>query len=411
MANSFKAVSSDLAGRLLTLQLQNYAEDTRTCRHVGVCRFFGEKIETDPDTVKAYCDGMCDVCVNRAGVYLAAQHLTEDCAPLSPIEPLEPLEHSTPPTTTRQGIPDCTLAALHDEPQTGLQWTGVFSTFGTTGSGIGNTGVGSKVDVDLAPLSYNPDSDANNSDVGGLRAHQIPLFDLPSSLPDNEQPDAPATVGLTGSSSSHGKVGSKEGAPPSTVASAGETMPPPRTAPRRAAPSILQALDVNGTRPPQPRAESSRQWSTIDELADEGVSGALVIGAARSPGHAKRKQREREKTFKDVAPYSGDDAAFAFYNSNAPRKKSRVERLKFKTPGPALSAAAPQSSPLTRISTGDRNMLHGTPPPAASPARPVTDRKSGLSRLLTALTVSLEKGDLAEEIFAFWNRDEVGEQR
>ncbi|EJT51651.1 ATP dependent DNA helicase [Trichosporon asahii var. asahii CBS 2479] len=386
-----------------------FAEDTSTCRHIGVCRYFGEIIETDPDTVKAYCDGMCDVCANRAGVYLAAQHLTEDCAPLSPIEPLEPLEHSSPPRTTRQDNPDCTLAALHDEPQTGLQWTGVFSTFGTTGSGIGSTGVSSKVDDDLAPLFDNPDSDGDSEDQ---RAHQTPLFDVPGSLPASEQSEPPPIVDLTGSSSPHGQVGTRGGAPPSTIASAGKgTLPPPRTAPRRAAPSILQALDVNGTRPPQPRAESSRQWSTIDEIADQGISGAVVISAPRSPGHAKRKQREREKTFKDVAPLSGDDAAFSFYNSAPPRKKSRVERLKFKTPGPALSAAVPQSSPLTRISTGDHNMLHGTPPPAASPARPVTDRRSGLARLLTALTVSLEKGDLADEILAFWKRNEVGEQR
>lgn len=412
MLNSLKTVSLIIVESGLTHQLQQFAEDTSTCRHIGVCRYFGEIIETDPDTVKAYCDGMCDVCTNRAGVYLAAQHLTEDQPTLSPIQPLEPLEHSSPPAMTEQGTSNCTFAHLHDESQAGLQWTGVFSSIGPTGSGNGDARGSSKVDDDLAPLFDNPKSDTGILGTRDQRAHQTPLFDVPSSLPDNEQTRTPPIVDLSGSSSSHGKVGSKEGAPPSTVASAGkETMPPPRTAPRRAAPSILQALDVNGTRPPQPRAESSRQLSTIDELAEQGISGVVVIGAARSPGHAKRKIRDREETFKDVAPLSGDDAAFAFYNSAAPRKKSHVERLKFKTPGPALSAAVPQSSPLTRISTGDRNMLHGTPPPAASPARPVTDRKSGLARLLTALTVSLEKGDLADEIFACWNRDEVGEQR
>ncbi|KAL7409715.1 P-loop containing nucleoside triphosphate hydrolase protein [Mrakia frigida] len=39
------------------------AESTTLCRHIAVCRFFGERInEADPVMLKAYCSGMCDVC-------------------------------------------------------------------------------------------------------------------------------------------------------------------------------------------------------------------------------------------------------------------------------------------------------------------------------------------------------------
>ncbi|EMD39586.1 hypothetical protein CERSUDRAFT_111898 [Gelatoporia subvermispora B] len=43
--------------------LINYAENVHTCRHVTICRYFGEIIDTeDPDIAARYCHGMCDVC-------------------------------------------------------------------------------------------------------------------------------------------------------------------------------------------------------------------------------------------------------------------------------------------------------------------------------------------------------------
>ncbi|KAH9947446.1 ATP-dependent DNA helicase [Amylocystis lapponica] len=44
-------------------KLVSFAEDTHICRHVSICRYFGEKIDTnDADIAKRYCHGMCDVC-------------------------------------------------------------------------------------------------------------------------------------------------------------------------------------------------------------------------------------------------------------------------------------------------------------------------------------------------------------
>ncbi|RPD77979.1 ATP-dependent DNA helicase [Lentinus tigrinus ALCF2SS1-7] len=43
--------------------LLNFAENVNTCRHVLICRYFGEKINArDAEIVKTYCDKMCDVC-------------------------------------------------------------------------------------------------------------------------------------------------------------------------------------------------------------------------------------------------------------------------------------------------------------------------------------------------------------
>ncbi|KAI5450400.1 hypothetical protein NCC49_003182, partial [Naganishia albida] len=59
--------------------VQHFAENTKTCRHVAICRYFGEKIdETDPSITQLYCQKMCDVCAHPEKVALRASHLTED---------------------------------------------------------------------------------------------------------------------------------------------------------------------------------------------------------------------------------------------------------------------------------------------------------------------------------------------
>ena len=61
--NSFKLVSTNHDGRSLKLQkLQRFAEATETCRHIAICRYFGEIIDDkNPEISEAYCGKMCDV--------------------------------------------------------------------------------------------------------------------------------------------------------------------------------------------------------------------------------------------------------------------------------------------------------------------------------------------------------------
>ncbi|KAG8214332.1 P-loop containing nucleoside triphosphate hydrolase protein [Butyriboletus roseoflavus] len=43
--------------------LVSFAENVTTCRHVSICRYFGEIIDTtDDDVMESICDKMCDVC-------------------------------------------------------------------------------------------------------------------------------------------------------------------------------------------------------------------------------------------------------------------------------------------------------------------------------------------------------------
>ncbi|PCH40269.1 ATP-dependent DNA helicase [Wolfiporia cocos MD-104 SS10] len=45
--------------------LINFAENVNVCRHVTICRYFGEIIDIGkPGVLKSYCNGMCDVCKN-----------------------------------------------------------------------------------------------------------------------------------------------------------------------------------------------------------------------------------------------------------------------------------------------------------------------------------------------------------
>ncbi|KAF8349509.1 P-loop containing nucleoside triphosphate hydrolase protein [Amanita rubescens] len=43
--------------------LIRFAEGTTTCRHISICQYFGERIDTNDATVlQKYCNNMCDVC-------------------------------------------------------------------------------------------------------------------------------------------------------------------------------------------------------------------------------------------------------------------------------------------------------------------------------------------------------------
>ncbi|KAI0248645.1 P-loop containing nucleoside triphosphate hydrolase protein, partial [Lactifluus subvellereus] len=45
--------------------LVDFAENMNVCRHISVCRYFGETVDArDAEVVRSYCDNMCDVCKN-----------------------------------------------------------------------------------------------------------------------------------------------------------------------------------------------------------------------------------------------------------------------------------------------------------------------------------------------------------
>ncbi|KAG2102219.1 P-loop containing nucleoside triphosphate hydrolase protein [Suillus discolor] len=59
--------------------LIDYTENVTMCRHVSICKYFGEKINTsDKEVVKSYCNNMCDVCKYPDKVLRRKQNLSED---------------------------------------------------------------------------------------------------------------------------------------------------------------------------------------------------------------------------------------------------------------------------------------------------------------------------------------------
>jgi hypothetical protein len=62
--DSFKLVSCHMLSihlQLTSIQLQHFAETT-ICRHLQICRYFGEEVdEDDPEAVLENCEKMCDV--------------------------------------------------------------------------------------------------------------------------------------------------------------------------------------------------------------------------------------------------------------------------------------------------------------------------------------------------------------
>ncbi|PPQ71044.1 hypothetical protein CVT24_011925 [Panaeolus cyanescens] len=57
--------------------LIQFAESSKLCRHVSICRYFGEPIDdTNEELVKIYCDKMCDVCKYPQKVKLKIANLS-----------------------------------------------------------------------------------------------------------------------------------------------------------------------------------------------------------------------------------------------------------------------------------------------------------------------------------------------
>ncbi|KAG0698288.1 P-loop containing nucleoside triphosphate hydrolase protein [Suillus ampliporus] len=59
--------------------LIGYAENATMCRHVSICKYFGEEIDdNDKEIVKSYCDNMCDVCKYPDKALRRKQNLSSD---------------------------------------------------------------------------------------------------------------------------------------------------------------------------------------------------------------------------------------------------------------------------------------------------------------------------------------------
>ncbi|KAJ8454684.1 hypothetical protein ONZ51_g12891 [Trametes cubensis] len=95
--------------------LINFAENVNICRHVLICRYFGEKIDLkDPEATKQYCDNMCDICKypGKARTRKFALSSQEDVE----MNSWRPPPRNRSDGTTARGEPSGSLLSVRREP-------------------------------------------------------------------------------------------------------------------------------------------------------------------------------------------------------------------------------------------------------------------------------------------------------
>lgn len=221
--------------------------------------------------------------------------------------------------------------------------------------------------------------------------------------------------------------------------------PAPRPATRSRATSALSSvtpmprvLGSASARPlwPSPAGgPTPMRLQTVDQLADDGLMGAVVIlGDDRTPEYAEQKRKARESAFKGVSPAT-PGGPLSFYNSGAPRKRAKVSSS-FKTPflpvqpephePPPAQAESSFPAAAPRRAQADPLFLPGpsqfdpdpTPPARVAPG-PLSrapepggaERDVALQKLREALRLSFATGELAEQVLGHWDRREVGDKR
>ncbi|BEI85118.1 hypothetical protein CcaverHIS002_0505190 [Cutaneotrichosporon cavernicola] len=366
MLNSFKA-------------LQHYAESISQCRHIAIGRFFGEDIKEVTQQVKQkYCDGMCDVCSNRAGVYHRAMALNEDCEVASPVIQPPPLE-SSPRYLAQSGHPGNSLAMFH------------------------------------ASSSLAPTSRAMNlSPIQDISSAEDPDFDddfTKQWLAENDRPTPLRTPASRSSFQARNPLATPV---PSRFAT---------VSPGVGASAFPRALFTT----PQTQVLRAHRLQTMDQVVDEGVTGAVVVlGDEPTPEYAQQKRKARDDAFKGVTP-AREGGPLSFYNGGVPRKRTKAAS-DFKTPFLDPSAPMPPLPPPARraqealflpgpsqFSQLDESDNTAPPAPVREASRgTVPDgagRQAAIQKLREALRLSFESGALAEEVLKHWGRTEVGDRR
>ncbi|BEJ15900.1 hypothetical protein CspHIS471_0505050 [Cutaneotrichosporon sp. HIS471] len=366
MLNSFKA-------------LQHYAESISQCRHIAICRFFGEDIKEVTQQVKQkYCDGMCDVCSNRAGVYHRAMALNEDCEVASPVIQPTPLEPS-PQYLAQSGHPGNSLAMLHASSS-------------------------------LAPTSRV----MKLSPIQDISSAEDPGFDddfTKQWLAENGRPTPLRTPASRSSFQARNPLATPV---PNRFATA---------SPRVGASAFPRALFTT----PQAQVLRAHRLQTMDQVVDEGVTGAVVVlGDEPTPEYAQQKRKARDHAFKGVTP-ARDGGPLSFYNGGVPRKRTKAAS-DFKTPFLDPSAPIPPHPPPARRAQealflpGPSQFSQLDEPDNTAPPTPVREasrgtvpdgagRQAAIQKLREALRLSFETGALAEEVLEHWGRTEVGDRR
>ncbi|WRT66995.1 uncharacterized protein IL334_003961 [Kwoniella shivajii] len=410
--------------------LQHFLENAGQCRHVGICDYFGEKIDfRDPSVKLAYCEGMCDVCKDSNKVRLAALRLSEGVDIASqpeevPVQ-LPPLPSADPldVISEEESISDSLLR--FDNISDGFEFSD---------------------NDDHSPILEKPEPLFNPVSPTSLPPTppvQEPPPDLLASVPVADPSSADRNPFLhitsvitavldsplvpTSSKSSAPSSATKTSLSPSSKSSARPEIPVSLT------PKLKRDLSAEFLRPIPERVFQPIRRRDVSEYTTPGRAVAGPGPSTVSFTEATTRRREfspaKRHTEHDVTtPVRGVRYVEDSEEGTASELKlTREQRIKaermlnsvepIRGSGPfACYNQSPTAQKLRKISASSSRTSF-KPPIAKSPNKVRCDliqksaREAGVKEMTAAMMASLAKGEMAKKLLKGWGRDETGKDR
>nr|XP_019042858.1 hypothetical protein I302_08567 [Kwoniella bestiolae CBS 10118]OCF21788.1 hypothetical protein I302_08567 [Kwoniella bestiolae CBS 10118] len=383
--------------------LQHFLENTTQCRHIGICKYFGEKIDLrDPIVRLAYCQSMCDICKNNKKVRTTALQLSEGVEiasqPEEKIVELPPLPSADPlDVISEEGSISDSLLRLGDDASDGFDL--------------------SDIDAQLRPpdllASVKPPSSANRTPVPSIRsiasAKNSPL--VPASTKS-----ASSTITIPGSSTPSSKTSDRPAVPVSLT------------------PVLQRDLSAEALRPAPERIFQPIRTRDITQVTPHRAvagPGPNTVAFANDPANDRRSRqnspvKRRRDQVELVTPVRGvryiDDSEEGTASELKLTREQRIKADKMlnsvdpvRGNGPfACYNQTPTSNKFRKISSTRASFK---PPIARSPNKIRCDliqksaREAAVKEMTDALMGCLAKGDLARKLLKGWGRDEKGQER
>ncbi|WVF72326.1 hypothetical protein IAT40_007139 [Kwoniella sp. CBS 6097] len=412
--------------------LQHFLETTGKCRHVGICQYFGERIDVSSQRSQLeYCEGMCDVCTSGKTVAARALQLSEGVEIASqpdirPVEEIVPLPPSPEP-----------LDAISEE-----------------GSIAGSFG-GFDLDNDDEEFAFSEDEDKGPAPK--------PLFPSPiapqkpaspiSPVPPPQATLPPATIGkkATPLSNTHTPIvaaTSSHESSPSTLHGSSTTLPSAPTTssgglgiPVSMTPRLRRDISSEAIIPVPERVFQPIRHRDISQYTPTRPSSSDARQAIAGPGpttvnaaHAASKQQQQLKRRREPSPAKRDMITpvrgVTYLNDSeegtgSELKLNKEQRMKAERMLNSVDPVrgngpyecynnTPTNSKIRKISSA-RNTFK--PPLFEAPHKVRCDliqkpfREKGVNEMVDALKVGLAKGDLAKKVLKHWGRREHSLQR
>ncbi|WWC61266.1 uncharacterized protein I303_103847 [Kwoniella dejecticola CBS 10117] len=424
--NSFKA-------------LQHFLENTTQCRHIGICKYFGEKIDLRDPTVRlAYCQGMCDVCENNKTVRVKALQLSETVDIASQPEerpeilPPEPSRDPLDVISEEDSVADSLIQLGQRSDGFDLSDTDDF-TVPPAPPDLTPGFPQETLFIPVSPSSLPPTPTIQHAPpqlVASFAPHASPANDsshlsIISVSSSDRSPLVPASTKPSTSSSTTSSSKSSNNRP---------HMPVSLT------PVLVRDLSAEALRPASERVFQPIRHRDVSQVtprriishnAVAGPGPTTMINAQNRRSGSRhtspvKRRRPEDKAEEMITPVRGvkyiDDSE---EGTGLELKLTREQRIKAekllksvepaKGHGPyACYNQTPTASKVRKIASS-RTVFK--PPMARSPSKircdliQKTAREDAVKEMTDALMACLAKGDLARKLLKGWGRDEKGPHR